>query len=114
MGDISRRRLSWLAIPLLGANGTPTMILFADTYRFNFFADDGRVNAIVEMCWGFCRLVDTLEEDPFPTIRNFPFEGGKRVEGSRTVYPTLQEELPNLAPPQFRRVNSFNYESYSV
>jgi hypothetical protein len=110
-GDIKTRRSSWLAIPFLGPSDEPVMILFADTFEFNFFADDDRVQAIARMSWGFCRLIDSLEEEPFPNLRNFGFQGGNKVLESDTVYPTLQQALPEVPVPRFRHLRSFNYEA---
>jgi hypothetical protein len=110
-GDLSKEARSWLAVPFLGPSREPVLVLFADTREFNFFADDERTNALVRMCWGFCRLVDNLESRPFPNLRNFPFMPGQNVEGMNTFYPTVQEELADLPVPQFERVRSFNFEA---
>jgi len=110
-GDISKRRLSWLAIPFLGPEEQPVLVLFADTFEFDFFANHERTRAVVNMCWGFCRLIDALEEDPFPNLRNFAFQAGKKVKGVDTVYPTIQEEVREFPVPRFQRLRSFNYEA---
>lgn len=109
-GDVNKKRLSWLAIPFLGPDEEPVLVLFADSFEFNFFADDMRTSKVVDMCWGFCRLIDALEEDPFQNLRNFPFEPGEKVKGMRTVY-SVQEELPDLPVPRYKRLRSFNYEA---
>jgi hypothetical protein len=110
-GDITKERLSWLAVPFLGPDGTPVLVLFADTAdQFNFFADDSRALTVVRMCWGFCRLIDSLEEQPFPTIRNYPFEPGENVTEEETAY-AVQEELQDVPVPQLETVRSFNYDA---
>jgi hypothetical protein len=108
--DPATERLSWLAVPFIGPSNTPVLILFADTYKFNFFADDNRMSAVANMCWGFCRLIDSLEDNPFPNLRNFGFEPGKPVKEKRTVY-RVQEEVSWLTVPRFKKLESFNYDS---
>jgi hypothetical protein len=110
-GKPEEQRKSWLAIPFLGPDGEPVLVLYADTFEFNFFADDTRTSAVVDMCWGFSRLIDELERRPFPNLRNFPFEPGVKVKGSDTLYRSVQKERPELRVPQFERVRSFNFES---
>jgi len=110
-GDITKKRLSWLAIPFLGPEEQPALVLFADTFEFDFFADNDRTRAVVSMCWGFCRLIDALEEDPFPNLRNFAFSAGEKVKGVSTVYPSIQEEVQMFPVPRFQRLRSFNYEA---
>lgn len=103
-------QLSWLAIPFLGATGKPVLILFADSFKFNFFADDEKIRAVVNMGIGFCRLIDELEQDPFPRLRNFPLEPGDMVQGPTTVY-SFQEVLTEWSVPRFGRLESFNYDA---
>jgi hypothetical protein len=110
-GDPRKKRLSWLAVPIVGPDNRPVLVLFADTYAFNFFASDSKVASVLDMCRGFCRLIDALEEQPIPKLRNFPFEDGVRVLETKTVYPTVQEELENVAIPRLQSVGSFNYEA---
>jgi hypothetical protein len=102
-------QLSWLAIPFLGATGNPMLVLFADSYKFNFFADDLKVKAVVNMCRGFCRLIDELEDEPVPRLRNFPLQPGDMVQGDPSAY-SFQEVLTDLALPRFERLESFNYD----
>ena len=112
VGDTGKiKQLSWLAIPFLGASGTPVLILFADSFKFNFFAEDARIKAVVDMCWGFCQLIDGLEEKPFPRLRNFPLRPGDMVEGPPSVYSSVQEELAGWPLPKFQRLESFNYDA---
>jgi hypothetical protein len=109
--DIHEVSLSWLAVPFLGPDGEPVLVLYADSFQPNFFSDISRVQTVVDMCWGFVRLLDGLARDPIPRHRNFGFESGSAVTGAQTMYPTLQEELPNLSVPQFEELRSFNYET---
>jgi hypothetical protein len=106
----SRPQLSWLAVPFLGKSGDPVLVLFADSCVFNFFAEDAHVKAVVNMCRGFCQLIDELEDDPFRRIRNFPLQRGKEVEGTRIAY-SFQEVLTNWRLPKFERLDSFNYDA---
>jgi hypothetical protein len=101
---------SWLAVPFMGPAGEPVLVLYADTAEFNFFSDNERVSAVVDMSWGFCRLIDLLEVEPFPALRNYPFQSGDRITGDPTVF-SVQEPLDWLPAPQFARLKSFNYEA---
>ncbi len=114
LDKLAAEPLSWLAVPFLGGNNLPVLGLYADCHGFNFFASDSRVKAVIDMCWGFVRLVDDLEKAPFPNLKNFAFEPGVEVKGAKTVYPTIQEYLPELKVPQFQVLDSFNYESFVV
>src|SRR5690242_731958 len=70
--------VSYLAIPFLASTGQAILILYVECDVLNFFAEEKRVMRLVQMCEGFTRLFDWLtEEQPFPTLRNFPFEIGK-------------------------------------
>lgn len=104
--------LSYLAIPFLGPENQVVLILYADTYELNFFANDSRVQTLVAMCRGFCRLFDSLQQHPFANIRNFPLQKGESVVGSdRRVYKIIQECLDSLETPRFQHIQSFNYEA---
>lgn len=109
--DLSAVRTSYIAVPFLGSSGGVVLILFADCKAPNFFADDDRVAAVVSMCNGFCRLFDSLQDRPFPNLRNFQFPKGTPAMSVRTVYPRLQEQLSDYVPPTFQKVDSFNYEA---
>jgi hypothetical protein len=108
--DVKNSPRSWLAVPFLGPGPDPVLVLFGETFTFDFFADDNRTKAIVDMCWGFCRLIDDLEEDPFPSLRNFEFDTGEKVKGLDLHYPIVQKEL-DVQPPTFKNLRSFNYEA---
>jgi hypothetical protein len=101
---------SYLAIPFLGPQNDVVLILYADCGEFNFFAKNDRVTRVVAMCHGFCRLFDRLQEEPFPTIRNFPLRQGVPVAAKKTLYQSIQESL-DIPPPTFVSVTSFNYEA---
>jgi hypothetical protein len=107
--DPSKVGFSWLAIPFLGPSNEVVLILFAECEEFNFFADDARVQQIVGMCRGYCRLFDELQSDPYPNLRNFPLERGTPVIAKETVY-RFQEQL-SIRPPKFNSIYSFNYEA---
>jgi hypothetical protein len=103
--------VSFLAVPFLGPQDEPVLILYADCKELNFFADDVRVRHVVGMCNGFCRLFDWLQGDPFLNLRNFPFQKGEPVRTMPTVYASVQESLDSIKPPKFSSVLSFNYEA---
>jgi hypothetical protein len=103
--------VSYLAIPFIGTNKKVALILYAECDRLNFFADDRRVEDLVRMGQGFCSLLDWLnEEQPFPTLRNFPLEFHSLKYAEPTVFPRLQQTVPITPPPTFRSVSSFNYD----
>lgn len=109
--DPGKERRSWLAIPFLGSDDKPALVLFADASELNFFATQGRTRTLVDMCWGFCRLIDKLVEHPFATMRNFGFKPGRRITGGNPMYETVQEEVLDVAVPRFTRLQSFNFET---
>ncbi|RWP10644.1 hypothetical protein [Mesorhizobium sp.] len=109
-GDLHALPSSYLAIPFLGPQKQVVLILYADCHQLNFFADDERVNRIVAMSRGLCRLFDSLQKEPFPALRNFPLQKGEPITGKGGVYP-VQEALPKIQPPSFSEVFSFNYEA---
>jgi hypothetical protein len=103
--------IAYLAIPFLGQNNQVVMVLYADTFEFNFFAKDDRIRHIKLMCDGFSRLFDYLQEHQFAKLRNFPLQAGQPSRGKPTVYPQLQERIDWLEVPKFEKVSSFNYEA---
>lgn len=103
--------VSYLAIPFLGYDGQVVAILYADIEHFNFFADDQRIAYIKAMCDGMCRLFDRLQENPFPTLRNYPLQQGEPVREEPTGYRRLQEPVNTLEPPTFLKLDSLNYEA---
>jgi hypothetical protein len=109
--DPATVEVSFLAVPFLGPQDQPVLILYADCKELNFFADDKRVASVAAMCKGFCKLFDTLQEEPFLNLRNFPLQDGQPLVGEPTVYASVQEALENIAPPKFGVVRSFNYEA---
>lgn len=86
--DPSKFEISYLAIPFLSAEGDPVLILYADCFELNFFADNERIRNVVLMSNGFCRLLDNLQSDPFPNLRNFPLMRGEPTAGDRPVFAT--------------------------
>jgi hypothetical protein len=109
--DPATVEVSFLAIPFLGPQDEPVLILYADCDELNFFADEKRVASVAAMGRGFCRLFDWLQNEPFLNLRNFPLQKGQPVEGVPTVYASVQEALDNIDPPRFKLVPSFNYEA---
>jgi hypothetical protein len=101
---------SYVAIPFLGPRHKVVLILFADCFELNFFADDTRIRQIASMCTGFCRLFDALQNSPFPNLRNFSLQTGQPAKETPTVYKWLQEAVDFVDPPEFKSVSSFNYE----
>ena len=110
--DPAKVELSFLAIPFLGPEEVPVLILYAGCEKLNFFAEDERVASVAAMGRGFCQMFDWLQDSrPFLNLRNFPFQKGHPVEGQPTVYRSVQEAVENIPPPKFRSVTSFNYEA---
>jgi len=101
---------SYLAIPFLGDEEKVVLILYADCWERNFFADDSRVNAVASMCRGLCGMYDSLQKFPFPNLRNFPLPHGEPVAEEPTVYKYVHESLA-IEPPGFESLSSFNYEA---
>jgi hypothetical protein len=109
--DPATQPLSYLAIPFLGPDDEPVLVLYADSHSLNFFADPSRTKTLVDMCWGYCRFVDSLQQVPFPDLRNFPFEPGEPVTGDDTAYPSLHEKVDDVDVPRFAHLRSFNFEA---
>jgi hypothetical protein len=109
--DPATVEVSFLAVPFLGPQDQPVLILYADCNELNFFADDRRVANVTAMGKGFCRLFDGLQQEPFLNVRNFPLQEGQPVEGPPTVYASVQEAFDKVDPPKFKSVSSFNYEA---
>jgi hypothetical protein len=108
--DPATTEISYLAVPFLGPDREPVLILYATCNELNFFADDTRIRRVAAMGKGFCRLFDGLQNDPLPNVRNFPLQRGKHVTGARTLYASIQEPV-SIEPPQFGFVASFNFET---
>jgi hypothetical protein len=107
----SQVALSYIAIPFLGREDQIVSVLFADSFEFNFFADDERVRKLNAMCQSFCRVYDLLQDEPFAKLRNFPLNPGKPSVADPTVYETMQEGIEWAEPPRFKNIASFNYEA---
>jgi len=109
--DVMEVPVSYLAIPVLGGSGDPALCLYAECDSLNFFSDDARLNLILSMCSGFCRLIDWLDEKkPFDNLRNFPLEPKEFKRGLPTVFRRLQEEV-DRDTPQFHSLESFNFDT---
>jgi len=108
---VAEMPVSYLAIPLLGPGDEVVLVLYAECNVLNFFADDPRVTLLAAMCGGLCQLFDWLnEQQPFPTLRNYPLEIGKLSRSAPTVFARLQEDA-SLAPPRFSSVTSLNFDA---
>lgn len=100
---------SWLAMPFLGRDDQVVLILFAECNTLNYFADNDRIEQIVSMARGFCKLHDYLQNSPFANLRNFPLQQGTPNREGGGVYP-VQEPI-DVVPPRFTSITSFNYEA---
>jgi hypothetical protein len=102
---------SYLSVPFIGVNGRPVLVLYADSKRFNRFADDDLVRGIVSMCRGFAHFVTELQQAPIGAIRNFPLVEAGDAVGEPTVFKRIQEELDWINAPSIAPISSFNFES---
>lgn len=105
----SAQAKSWIAIPFLGPDDQVVLILFAECNTLNYFADAERINQMVAMANGFCRLHDYLHGSPFANLRNFPLQKGKPNRDGGGAY-GVQESV-DIALPKFHTLTSFNYEA---
>ena len=108
--DPESSEISYLAIPFLGPQSDPVLVLYAACFELNFFADNDRIKKVVSMCDGFCKLFDYLQVDNFPNLRNFSLLRGKPTKGNPPVFTSIQEQVDGIDPPRFKNVTSFNYE----
>lgn len=106
--DLAKAK-SWIAMPLLGPEDRVVLIFFAECNTLNYFADNGRVDQIVAMANGFCRLHDYLQDSPFANLRNFPLQKGRPNRDGGGVF-GVQEPI-DVDLPKFRSLTSFNYEA---
>jgi len=109
--DLSKAPISFLAIPFIGASDQPVLILYGECAEFNLFADDAKIIDLRSMCVDFCQLLDWLEDQPFPNIRNYPLQKGVPVVDRETVYQSMQEPWRKLPAPKLVKVFSFNFEN---
>ncbi|HMV59221.1 MAG TPA: hypothetical protein PKD38_18665 [Nitrospira sp.] len=104
---------SYLAVPMISSTGSIVSVFYADTFTVNAFANDGLVKCIVEMCRGFCGIMDELARIPLPGIKNYELTPGKPVEDLATVYPRLQRVLEDWEIPRFNHMSYLNLEAGS-
>jgi hypothetical protein len=107
----SKAETAYLAIPLLDPDKEVVLILYGACNQINFFANDDRIRRVVAMSRGFCNMLDSLEKDHMPNLRNFSLPRKRGVEGVRTLFVSIQEEVPTIAPPQFGALRSFNFDT---
>ncbi|MCW0001149.1 hypothetical protein OE766_23275 [Pararhizobium sp. YC-54] len=100
---------SWVAIPFLGPDSQVVLVLYATCGTLNFFADEARIEQMVAMANGFCRLHDFLQDSPFANLRNFPLQKGEPNRSGGGLY-DVQEPV-EIELPKFQSLTSFNYEA---
>ncbi len=101
---------SYLAVPFVDSKNEAVLVLYADCKSRNFFANDHLVQDVRDMCASFGILLDKLQSDPLPLIRNYPVSKGQPSRGAETVYPRLQEAAAPSSP-RLEKMRTFNYES---
>jgi hypothetical protein len=102
---------SYLCVPFVTADDRVAAILFADCFSLNFFADDQTVADVVGTCRGFSRFIDSLEANPLPGIRNFPFSDPVAQPASnKPAYVDVHEEVDSIEPPRFVKTKSLNFD----
>lgn len=100
---------SWLAIPFLSSTAAP-LVLFAESSTHNFFASDETVLKMRAMCDGFNRLLDSLAQHPFQSVKNFEIQGAPPTSGGTPDYGKVHEEFAASAPT-LQHVRTFNFEA---
>ncbi|MGD1923180.1 MAG: hypothetical protein ACFB03_03185 [Paracoccaceae bacterium] len=112
--SVEQSAVSFLSVPFVGADGQTVLVLYVDSYRFNHFADDTLVENTINMCRGFCRMLDWLTEDkPLENLRNFLTPEKDFKPGKPTAFDRLQFSFPSEVP-KFKSLRSFNFEMTSV
>lgn len=111
---IEETAVSYLTIPFVGADGQTVLVLYADSFQFNHFADDVLVENAVSMCRGFGRFLDWLTKDePLENLRNFLTPEKQFKPGKQTAYNRLQEVF-DTDVPTLSALKSFNFEVTST
>ena len=100
--DPESSEISYLAIPFLGPQSDPVLVLYAACFELNFFADNDRIKKVVSMCDGFCKLFDYLQVDNFPNLRNFSLLRRKPTKGNPPVFTSMQEQVDGIDPPRIQ------------
>jgi hypothetical protein len=102
-----------LAIPFGGAGGTIVLILYADSFTFNHFANASVLDDLLGMCCGYANTIDSLQKQPLGLIKNFPLLPADDAQSESTLYSLIQEVLLDTEIPQLKTLSSFNFEAYS-
>jgi hypothetical protein len=111
---VSEVALSYIAVPFIGADGAPIMILYGDSKVLNLFSS-ALVTTIVDACHGLCRVLDRIGDEGFKGLKNFPLilpGDAKYVRSNRQVYRRLQRSS-TIRSPRFEVLTSFNFEAQS-
>lgn len=111
---VDESAVSFLAVPFVGSDEDTVLVLYVDTLTFNFFADNKRVQAVLDMCNGFCRAFDWVTEDePLQNLRNFFTPEKEFKPGEATAFENLQEKF-GVDVPKFKALKSFNFETVAA
>lgn len=105
--DVAR---SYLAVPMIGADGETATVLYSDSFTSGLFAPR-IVEAVRDMCAGFCIALDQLSERPFAYVENFSRPRGEPTMGNPDVYDGVQQLAQGLQVPRYQRLSYFNLES---
>lgn len=106
--DLPKAR-SWLAIPFIGQDGEPVMILFAESERFNFFSSDDIVHGIIDACNGFSEFLNLMNHDGPDIAKNYPLDKGIPAKGKKTVYRGIHEKIANHQVKTRLAFRSYNF-----
>ena len=105
--DVAR---SYLAVPMIGADGHVATLLYADSFTPGLFGP-GIVEAVRNMCIGFCKAFDQVSERPFAYVENFERARGEPMRGNADVYEGVQQLAQGMEVPKYERLRYFNFES---
>lgn len=112
--SVEQSAVSFLSVPFIGADRQTVLVLYIDSYCLNHFSDDVLVQNIINMCHGFCRMLDWITEDkPLENLRNFLTPERDFKPGKPTDFRRLQVSFPTDIPT-FRFLKSFNFEITSA
>lgn len=91
----------------------PLVILYAECFRENIFADDDLAGILCAMCNQYAETLDKLANVTLERIRNFSFPINDSVEVKSKDAPFRRlNSRPDekFSPPFFERLRSFNFE----
>lgn len=111
---LEKSEVSFLSIPIIGSDDQTVLVLYADSFQLNHFADDILVENTVNMCRGFARFLDWLTKDePIKNLRNFLTPERDFKPGQPTDFSRLQEGF-DTEVPKLTALKSFNFEMTSI